>query len=188
MRTSSITLIQNSAQLKTFVKNLALAFSFAALTAISAHVKIPVPGTPVPVTLQTAVVLLSGMVLGAGWGFTSMALYLLGGSLGLSFFAFSSGPAALVGPTGGYLWGFLLAAFAIGKIVKPQHGFLRVYFTTFLASLLIFIPGVLQLKAFMGFSLSAAILAGFVPFILGDLIKVGITTASYKGLKNLVLT
>lgn len=88
---------------------------FAALTAVVSPVKIPLGFTPVPITLQTLMVLLSGAVLGARYGALSQALYLLVGALGLPVFAGGgSGFGAILGPTGGYLLSYPLAAATVG--------------------------------------------------------------------------
>ncbi len=93
---------------------LAGAVLFAALTGIGAIIRIPL--TPIPVTMQVFFVFLSGLVLGPFWGPVSQALYLLMGLCGAPFFAAPphAGPAVLLGPTGGYLWGFVLASWLTG--------------------------------------------------------------------------
>jgi len=95
---------------------LAVATAFAGLTAIAARVQVPLPFTPVPVTGQVLVVLLAGGVLGARLGFISQVQYLAAGAMGLPVFAYGGGPAALTGPTGGYLLGFPVAALVVGAI------------------------------------------------------------------------
>ena len=95
---------------------LAAATAFAGLTAIAARVQVPLPFTPVPVTGQVFVVLLAGGVLGARLGFISQVQYLAAGAMGLPVFAYGGGPAALTGPTGGYLLGFPVAALVVGAI------------------------------------------------------------------------
>src|SRR3989344_5830887 len=103
---------------KTTTKKWVFAALFAALTAAVAPFKIPLGFTPVPITLQTLVVLLAGAVLGSTYGALAMILYVLVGALGLPVFAGGgSGVGALLGPTGGYLFSYFIAAFFIGKIV-----------------------------------------------------------------------
>jgi len=89
---------------------------FAAFTALGARVQVHLPFTPVPVTGQVFCVLLAGAVLGARLGFVSQVEYLAAGAAGLPVFAHGGGPAALLGPTGGYLVGFPLAAAAVGAL------------------------------------------------------------------------
>src|SRR3989339_566072 len=109
--------IENPSNLKPLV----FAALFAALLAAVAWFKIPLPFTPVPITLQTLVVLLSGAVLGPYYGALSMILYVAVGALGLPVFAGGgSGIGALLGPTGGYLFSYFIAAFFIGKIVEMR--------------------------------------------------------------------
>src|SRR3989338_746953 len=101
------------------LKPLVFAALFAALLAAVAPFKIPLGFTPVPITLQTLVVLLSGAMLGPYYGALSMLLYITVGALGLPVFAGGgSGIGALLGPTGGYLFSYFIAAFAIGKILQ----------------------------------------------------------------------
>ena len=102
-------------------KMLIFAALFAALTAAVAPFKIPLPFTPVPITLQTLAVLLSGAMLGPLYGTISMALYLIVGALGLPVFAGgASGIGSLLGPSGGYLLSYPLAAFVIGMLMKGK--------------------------------------------------------------------
>ncbi len=98
------------------VGKLAYAVLFAALTGIGAIIRIPL--SPVPVTMQVFFMLLSGLLLGPFWGPLSQALYILMGLCGAPFFAAPpyAGPAVLLGPTGGYLWGFLVASWAAGMV------------------------------------------------------------------------
>lgn len=148
---------------------------FAVLTGAGAWVRIPLPFTPVPITLQTMAVLASGIVLGRD-GIYSQILYLVLGGIGLPMFA-SNLPnvMALFGPTGGYLIGFVAAAAVANLWVRPNWATLHYARRTvrlFAVSLLIFIPGVLQLALFSNLSISQAVFLGFLPFILGDLLKV----------------
>ena len=108
---------------------------FVVLTAAAAQVSIPLPFTPVPLTLQPMVVLLGGAVLGARLGMLTQILYLLAGIAGLPVFAASptlpQGALRLIGPTGGYLMSYPLAAFVAGAF--SRHGFDRRYLTSILA-------------------------------------------------------
>ncbi|HRK02519.1 MAG TPA: biotin transporter BioY, partial [Oligoflexia bacterium] len=130
-----------------------------------------------------AVVLMSGLFLGPWKGAVSQALYIGLGALGLPFFA---APAALAGPTGGYILGFVLAAFLTGSLsqkIKDHSGVwnkIKTYGLVLIASLGIFVPGVLWLKLLTGQSWSASLAMGFVPFIIGDLIKTAIAVSSYS--------
>ncbi len=103
------------------LKGMVFAALFAALTAAVAWFKIPLPFTPVPITLQTLVVLMSGAMLGPIYGALSMIIYLVLGTIGLPVFAGgSSGVGALLGPTGGYLFSYPVASFVIGKMIEKK--------------------------------------------------------------------
>lgn len=159
---------------------------FALATAAAAQIKFPMPGSPVPITFQTAIVLLAGLRLGAKDGAVSQVAYILGGTLGLPFFAGGAfGLAALMGPTGGYLLGFVLAAFVIGALRNTAKSLLGIWVLTLMTSLILFIPGVLQLKTISGITYEQALLVGFFPFIVGDLIKVGMTASTHWTLNRL---
>ena len=163
------------------------------LTVVAAQVSIPLPFTPVPFTLQPMVVLLGGAALGARLGMSSQILYLALGIAGLPVFAASpilpQGFSRLVGPTGGYLMSYPLAAFVTGYLA--QRGFDRRYLTSVLAMVaglaIIFSCGVLWLAFGTHVGLASAIGTGLVPFIPADIIKVflaaTILPAAWKFLK-----
>lgn len=140
--------------------------------ALSARLAIPLPFSPVPVTGQTLAVLLMGALLGSRRGSLCLLAYLAEGALGLPVFAGgTAGLARLIGPTGGYLAGFLAAAFLVGMLA--EKGWDRRVGTTFLAMLLgnavIYAFGLPWLAHFVG---SEKVLAlGLLPFIPGDLVK-----------------
>jgi biotin transport system substrate-specific component len=160
--------------------------AFTVLTALGAFVRIPLPFSPVPVTLQTMFVLLSGAFLGLGFGVAAQALYVALGIAGMPIFSGAgSGLFYLSGPTGGYLIGFIVSAHLIARGLKnPPHTFLAVFGRFLAADLLIFIFGILWLKAIFGSSLSTLLLIGFVPFIPGDLLKTCVAAAFYFRLKD----
>lgn len=112
------------------LKGMVFAALFAALTGAVAWFKIPLPFTPVPITLQTLMVLLSGAMLGPYYGALSMIVYLILGAIGLPVFAGgSSGVGALLGPSGGYLFSYPVAAFVIGYMLqkKKLNAFVRYF-------------------------------------------------------------
>ena len=140
------------------------------LLAVSAQFKIPL--YPVPVTGQTLVVLLIGMTYGPRLGGVTIAAYLLEGALGLPVFAGgAAGVAVLMGPTAGYLFGFLLAATAMGYLAERGIG--RTVASTIAAMVIgncvIYLCGALWLANFIGFG--QAIAAGVLPFLYGDALK-----------------
>tara|TARA_Y100001970_G_scaffold265516_1_gene353178 strand:- start:3008 stop:3553 length:546 start_codon:yes stop_codon:yes gene_type:complete len=147
-------------------RNLFLSLSFAILTALSAQVRIAIPISPVPITGQTFVVLLSGLILGSTFGAISMLMYLFIGMSGLPFFSAGvAGLAILKSPTIGYIVGFFLAAYITGMFAtKPIFGVI-------LGSLIIYIFGVFGLVIILNISLSNAIAIGVIPYLLGDAIK-----------------
>ncbi len=154
----------------TIIRDVLLVFSFAILTGVSAKLKIEVG--PVPITLQTFVVLLSGALLGSKKGTASQLTYLTGGLLGLPWFSRGGGIQYIVSPTFGYIVGFVLAAYFIGFL--SEKGWDRNIKTAILAMLagniILYMPGLLWLTRFVGFS--KVLNFGFYPFVIGDLIKI----------------
>jgi len=147
-------------------RNLFLALGFAILTALSAQVRIVIPISPVPITGQTFVVLLSGLILGSTFGAISMLMYLFIGMSGLPFFSAGvAGLAILKSPTIGYIIGFFLAAYVVGVFSS------RPILAILLGSMTIYIAGVSGLMIILNTSLSNAIAIGVVPFLIGDAIK-----------------
>ena len=128
-------------------------FCFIILTALGAYVRIPLPFTPVPITLQTFFVLLSGAVLGRKWGSASQMGYLLLGIVGLPVFAGAgAGFAYLFGPTGGYIIGFIVASWLVGRIIhqKTQGDASRIVLAMFIGSFAgIYFFGLLGLILFL---------------------------------------
>ncbi len=173
-------------------KKIALALSFALITGLLAQVKIALPMTPVPVTGQTLAVLLAGVLLGRNWGGVSMALYAGIGAIGMPWFSgFAGGAAVLTGPTGGYIFGFILTALFLGhvtdKYVKSRNFWPMATLMSFATLFLIFLPGMIQLGVWLNMikgtpaSLNEIMMMGFAPFVIGAAIKVGIAAAIAKG-------
>jgi biotin transport system substrate-specific component len=138
-----------------------------------AQVEIPLPFTPVPITGQTFGVLLVGAALGSKRGAASLALYLAMGAIGLPFFAGGAhGPGIVIGATGGYLIGFVMAAYVIGLLAeRGLERSVRTSFIPFLVgTVIIYACGVTWLAVILG-SFSKAIAAGLFPFLIGDAIK-----------------
>lgn len=158
------------------VMKAALVVFGSVLLAASAQFKIPL--YPVPITGQTLVVLLIGMTYGSRLGGITIAAYLLEGALGLPVFAGgAAGVAVLMGPTGGYLFGFFLAGMAMGYLAELGMG--RTAASTVAAMVigncLIYLCGALWLANFIGFS--KAIAAGVLPFLYGDALKLVVAAA-----------
>jgi len=156
------------------LKPLVFAALFAALTAAVAPFKIPLGFTPVPITLQTLVVLMSGAMLGPYYGALAMILYVVVGALGLPVFAGGgSGIGAILGPTGGYLISYFIAAYVIGKVVQMRKTpkFIDYVVAMVAGTIIIYVLGAGWGMVVTGLGI-AAILAGWVlPFIIGDTIK-----------------
>ena len=170
-----------AAKRKTLLK-ICLAALFAALTAAGTFISIPVPVSPVPIVLQNLFALLSGLALGPLLGGAAVALYLLAGALGVPVFAGAIGGIAhFAGPTGGFLLGYLLMAVTGGLIAgKPRVSkpapFWRIILAVGAGLLVVYVPGVVWLKISGNLSWTRAFAGGFVPFIIGDVIK-GIAVA-----------
>lgn len=169
-----MTISEQSAQLKKTV----YASLFAALIAVGAFISIPIG--PVPINLQTMFVLLAGLLLGRKWGAACVGIYLLAGAIGLPVFAGGTGGIAkLIGPTGGYLIGFLAAVYVIGLIsektnnpdYKKSYKNIMEILAMLLGTIIIYITGVSWLMVVTGMSFKAALLAGCVPFLPGDILK-----------------
>ncbi len=156
---------------------------FAIAVAVSAQVRIPLPWTPVPITTQTIAVFTGAVLLGRYWGGISFLIYIIMGMAGLPVFAgFKSGAAALLGPTGGYLIGFAIAAFLIGHLTdkfaearKPLNLLMIMLVSNFT---IVHLIGLVQLYFWMDIAvgkhlgLKELLLAGSIPFIAGDIVKI----------------
>ena len=151
----------------------------AALVALAAQVAVPIPGTPVPVTLQPLAVLIVGGLLGPALGASSLVLYLLLGAAGLPVFTPIGlpGVARLIGPTGGYLLAYPLAAALVGRFATADPGrtpgVARLALAALAGLVLIHLGGLAQLVLLTG-SGAAALQLGTVPFLLSDLGKLAI--------------
>ena len=156
-----------------WLRDVVLIVSGALLVAALAQVEIPLPFTPVPITGQTFAVLLVGAALGSKRGAASLASYLAMGLIGLPFFAGGArGLSILTGATGGYLVGFILAAYVVGLLA--ERGLERSVRTSLLPFLIgttiIYICGITWLAVVLG-SFEQAIVAGLLPFLIGDAVK-----------------
>jgi biotin transport system substrate-specific component len=165
---------------------------FAALTALGAQVAIRLPFSPVPVTLQVLMVVLTGLVLGSRKGLTSQVGYVVAGALGLPVFAGGSGGlAVLLGPTGGYLLAFPLAAFAAGLIRERlgKGGKIGAFLASVAGVAMIYGGGALWLATWLGMggmpswadAFAGAWQLGVAPFILVDLAKAVLAAAAFGG-------
>lgn len=159
------------------LRALLLALLGSALLTISA--KIEVPFYPVPMTMQTLVVLLLGMAFGARLAAATVLLYLAEGAVGLPVFAGTPergiGIAYMLGPTGGYLVGFVLSAAITGWLTERQRDWPALVLAVTAGTIVVFIPGVLWLAHLIGFEQS--IVHGLMPFVWGAVLKGAIAVA-----------
>lgn len=166
----------------TFMTKFALAGGLACLTGLLAQVKVYLPWTPVPIVASQFGIILAAVLLGKKWGGISMLIYALGGLIGIPWFAgFHGGIAALAGPTGGYILGFILAALFMGNLFDTKvesRKFLPLTGAILFAQLiLVYIPGLIHLSLWMTLvngqepALMSILWIGYIPFIIGDIIK-----------------
>jgi len=169
---------------KTFCRAIGVC-AFIILTALGAFVRIPLPFTPVPLTLQTFFVLLGAALLGANLGAFTQVGYLFLGACGLPVFTASgSGLLYFSGPTTGYLLGFILASFFAGRFIeKSRDNLFLAVVLLFAADTILLSCGALWLKNILGLSLAKAFFLGFLPFIPGDLLKALAAAIIYLRLK-----
>ena len=165
----------------TALSNAVLVVSGVLGLAVLAQIAIPVPGSPVPVTGQTLGVLILGTAYGSTLGVTTFAIYILAGVAGAPVFANSGhGLDRIVGATGGYLIGMLVATFVLGQLARFR---LDQKFLTALPSMLIgtittFSFGLVWLHQYTGQSWDWTIKAGLTPFIVGEILKIAIAGTS----------
>ena len=204
LATSSATLVHTIASRRATLETawgvrIASVLFISVLTAAAAQVSVPVPFTSVPLTLQPMVVLLGGLALGSRLGSASQILYLAAGIAGLPVFAASPllppGPLRLLGPTGGYLMAYPLAAFVTGYLA--ERGLDRRYATSVIAMLagliVIYAAGATWLGLFArtvsgsaAVGLGAALATGVFPFVIPDLIKLAVAAGLVPALWRLV--
>ena len=154
---------------------------FAALTTLGAFVRIPLPFTPVPITLQTFFVLLGGALLGSGAGFSSQSLYFVLGIGGLSVFAGARGGVShLAGPTGGYLIGFVVAAYLVGKMVEKRDSSTWLILAALAGTGIIYFFGAVRLAHFLRIGIRETLYLGVIPFLPGDVLKIISVALVYK--------
>jgi biotin transport system substrate-specific component len=161
-------------------------FSFSILTAVAAQITIPVE--PVPFTLQTMMVLLSGAFLGAKNGAYSQVVYLGLGVLGFPVFAqvpdMTIGLARLFGPTGGYLLSFPVAAFLVGYLIEKNKSYINFVFSMFVANIFILLVGSLYLGIFFLGNIVKGLETGAALFLVWEVAKVFAAASIYFGVSK----
>jgi biotin transport system substrate-specific component len=159
---------------------------FAALTAVGAYVAIPLG--PVPVVLQNFFVYLAGLLLGRRWATAAIGIYLMAGALGLPVFAGGQGGVArFIGPTGGYLVGYLPAVYLIGSISeRSDPSALRDAIGMVCGTTVLYAFGVTWLKILTDISWAKAAAVGVLPFLPGDAVKIAVAVPMAKSLRRIV--
>jgi biotin transport system substrate-specific component len=169
------------------ITNIALILGTSWLIAIGAQISIQLPFSPVPITAQTLVVLLAGLILGKNRGAAAVGSYLAQGALGLPIFAGGkSGWLTLTGPTGGYLFGFLAAVYVVGLISEMQfkRSVPQAATAMVIGNLIIYAFGLIWLARFVGEN--NALQLGLYPFLVGDLLKISLGVVLVGGSSLLI--
>jgi len=156
---------------------------FAFLTFAGAMIRIPLPFTPVPITLQTFILFMAVYYLKPKDTGISQSIYILAGLIGAPVFAAGlTGALALIGPTAGYLIGFVVSgvfmAWVLRKVVKLTY--LKTVLIFFTGALIILTLGVLHLYLIYNIPFGKAVLIGFLPFVAGDAVKVAVAASFFK--------
>jgi len=152
------------------IRGMVYAALFSSLMAASSLFVIPLG--PVPFTLQVMFVLLSGAILGPGWGVASMIIYLMMGLIGLPVFSGGrSGIGHLLGPTGGYLAGFLFASLLVGLLIPERRRFTPIFLSMMAGLVVIYGLGILWLSISARLQILKALAVGLIPFIPADILK-----------------
>lgn len=162
------------------IKEITLVGMCAALMAIFSQLSIPLPFTTVPLTLQTLGLVLLAIILEHKLGTLSIIIWMLVGVIGIPVFAgFASGIGVVLGPTGGYIIGFIFMSFIIGYSASKNNTNL-LFLGVYVGQAVQYTFGVVQLKIIMGLNLNEALISGLYPFLVKDIIV--ITIAVFIGL------
>jgi biotin transport system substrate-specific component len=174
---------------RTAITQIALVVGGAAFVGVAAQIVVPLPFTPVPLTLQTFAVLLVGASLGSLRGVLSMVVYLIVGMVGVPWF--SGGTSGFSNASFGYILGFIFAAFIVGRLAErgASTTALRSAGLMVVGNLAIYAVGVTWLKFAIDVNWATALSLGVVPFLIGDAVKIalaaGLLPLSWKGLEKL---
>lgn len=177
-------------QCKLELKEMVFIALFAALTAVSSYIVIPLPFSPVPITAQTLIVMLAGSTLKPRTAFMSMIVFLFLGICGLPIFSGGrSGIGTLLGPTGGYLISWPIAVAVMSTILKKiKPTFKSLLLINFLGGvLIIYVIGIFHLSLLTGTKISQAFAMGALPFIPGDLAKVVLASSLSLSLRRVMI-
>lgn len=156
------------------IRSTVLSAGFTALIAIGAYIAIPLG--PVPIVLQNLFIMLTGLMLGIPAALSTVAVYLLLGAIGLPIFAGGTGGIGhFAGPTGGYLLAYLPAVFLISLISgRTKRSLIRDLSALLIGSATVYLIGIAWLKMVSGMQWSAALTAGLLPFLPGDILKIAV--------------
>jgi biotin transport system substrate-specific component len=182
MSTAAISSWRSADQIRSRWATLTLVLLGSVFLAIMARISIPLPFTPVPVTMQTLAVFLLGGMLGGKKAALSVGAYLIEGTVGLPVFSKGlANPSWFLGATAGYLLGFVAAAYAIGTLLekRPARSFYSVLAIVSIGEVIILSLGTAWMSVFLGFNKAFA--AGIVPFVIGGSMKVVIAASLLYG-------
>lgn len=176
------TIVKKNWNTEVWIREAGIVFAASLFLALCSQISIPL--YPLPISLQTLAVLLIGATLGKKRGVLAIALYLCEGAMGYPVFAGGSGSiASIVGPTGGYLVGFIPAAYIVGYLLEKfkRPTWLQTICSLLIGNAVIFAIGLPWLSLWIGSA--SALQLGLYPFIVGDLFKVGIAAAYLRAQK-----
>jgi len=170
-------ILKINSQVKQLLYDVSAVILGSVLLALSSKINFVLPFTSVPVTMQTFTVLFLSMLFGRKAVYM-VVLYIIEGITGLPVFAKGAGLGYLLGPTGGYILGFLVTSYVCGLFAEYGYSksFVKTFFVMLVGNLLIYICGVSILLFYTGFSLLKALMLGVYPFIVGDILKIFIAT------------
>ena len=164
-----------------FLPDALIVIGSSILISLFAHISIPLPFTPVPISMQPHVVLFLAAFLGSKRGVIATLSFVVQGAVGMPVFAGGkAGVLALSGPTGGYILGYIAAAFVVGYLVENLKGIKlsSMFFSMAAGNLVIYLFGMAWLSTFIG--INKAFVLGVLPFILGDLFKLVLAAKALK--------
>ena len=176
---------------RTLIAQVALVLGGALFVGISAQIAVPLPFTPVPLTMQTFAVLLTGAALGSVRGVLALVTYAAAGAAGVPWF--SQGTSGVAWPSFGYIIGFIAAAFIVGRLAESgsTRSVVRTAGLMALGTIVIYAVGFSWLKFATGLSWGEALMLGVAPFIIADALKIALASAllpaTWAGLKKLGL-
>ena len=173
METANKTLYESYFRYRNVFLDILMVILSVAFLGLMATIRVPL--WPVPITMQTFGVFAIAFFFGSRKGLLSILAYVLAGVVGFGVFSGrASGMAALMGPTGGYIFGFLVTAFVVGYMIEKGYGRDKksVLLCMIIGNLIIYLFGVIGLKLYFDFTWWKIVMVGVVPFLIGDLVKI----------------